>query len=170
MGTQPSIVSLVAAALTAVTLGGLFSTNAIADSRPQAVLDLIAAHQTMAMKVRPLNDRVLVAFKPDGVPIRAKVSAEKAESNDSAVTRAPAPERLRHKDRAASSSDEYGRIKVRLSAFEKDAKTERERVNTPRFGIGLSKRHKDIIAAQRKLASLQREFAVLEREVNALAR
>ena len=129
-----------------VTVIGLaavaLSTHVIAEDRPQAVLDLIAGHQALAMKIRPLQDRVTMAaasqerdsrFNTDGVPARADV-------------------------------------KVRLSAFDTSARTERERIMRPKFGVGLSKRHKDIISAQKKLSALQRELAALEREINAQKR
>ena len=163
--------------LTAVALLELVPTRAIADNRPQEVLDLIAAHQELAMKIRPLNDRVLIAapkddneqFKPDGVPVRAKASAATLENNDSAEARAP--ERLRHKDRAANDGDDHGRIKVRFSALEENARKERERVNRPQFGVGLSQSDANEVADARKaLAALEREFAALQREEQAQRR
>ena len=166
MSSQLTKLAVIIIGLIAVILLVLLPTRAIADSRPQEVLDLIADHEALAMKIRPLNDRVLVRFKPDGVPVRAKVKAATDESNNGAEARVP--ERLRHKDRAASDGDDYGRIKVRLSALEKNTKSERERVMRPQFGADLSKRHKDIVDARKQLAALQREFTALEREVNAL--
>lgn len=48
-----------------VTVFGLaalvLSTQVIAEDRPQEVLDLIAGHQALAMKIRPLQDRVTIA-------------------------------------------------------------------------------------------------------------
>jgi len=168
MSTQLTKLAVIALGLSAVTLLGLLPVRATADSRSQEVLDLVAAHEALAMKIRPLQDRVLVKFKPDGTPVRAKVSATPDASNNGAATRAP--ERLRHKDRAVSDSDEYGRIKVRFSAFEKKAKAERERVNRPRFGADLTRSRSEIAGARKALAALQREFATLEREVTALKR
>jgi len=160
--------AVVATGLAAIVVIGLFPARATAQNRPQEVRDLIADHQALAMKIRPLQDRVLTAtapqdnsagFKPDGVPVRAKGDA---------TSEGRVPERLRHKDRAASDSDDYGRIKVRLSALEKEAKVERERVMRPEFGAGLSRSKSETADARRKLTALQRELAVLERELNAL--
>lgn len=172
MRAQLTIPAVIAVVLAVVALLGLLPTSTAADKRPQEVLDLISAHEALAMKIRPLNDRVLVAaapkesdqrFKPDGVPIRAKASVATDESNDGAETRVP--ERLRHKERAANDGDDHGRIKVRLSALEENARKERERVNRPQFGVGLSQRDANEIADARKaLAALEREFTALERE------
>lgn len=161
-----------------VTVVGLAAvalpTHAIAEDRPQEVLDLIAGHQALAMKIRALQDRVTIAaasedrdgrFNSEAAPVRAKVKATTEESTSDAENRVP--ERLRHKDRAASDSDDDDRSKPRLAALDKSARTERERVNRPQYGVGLSKRHKDIISAQKQLSVLQREFAALEREINA---
>jgi hypothetical protein len=202
MITQPMKLAVVAAGLAAIVMTGLFPARAIAQNRPQDVRDLIAAHEALAMKIRPLQDRVLTAtapqkgstqFNPDGVPVRAKGNATSGDSNPGSEGRAP--ERLRHKDRAATDSDDYGRIKVRLSTLDKEAKAERERVMRPDFGAGLAARDgesgevrygdgrvgsrpptgaannsdaKEIADARKALAALQRELAVLEREVNAL--
>ena len=115
-----------------------------------------------------MQDRVLTAtapqensagFKPDGVPIRAKGDA----NSEGGV-----PERLRHKDRAATGGDDYGRIKARLSALDKKARKERERVMRPEFGAGLSRSKGETADARNALGALQRELAALEREVNAL--
>jgi len=145
--------------LMAVTISGLLPTLAQADSRPQEVLDLIAGHQALVVKIRPLHDRVQA---PQQKKDSAGIKPDRAEKR--------APETLRHKDRAVSSSDEYGRIKVQLSAFEKKARAERERVNNPRFGVGLAKRDSKIADARKTLATLQREFAALERQEKALGR
>ncbi len=154
--------------LTAVALLGLLPTHAVADGHEQELRDLRAGHQALAMKIRPLSDRALVKFKPDGVPIRAKVQASAGDSNDGAEARVP--ETLRHKDRAASSTDEHGRIKVQFSTFEKKAKKERERINRPQFGNDPKMNKNELINALKKLEGLDREFAALEREVNALGR
>ncbi len=147
----------------------LASGPAAAQSRPQEVLDLVAAHEALAMKIRPLHDRVLVArskpkessagFKPDGTPLRARAGTGTASESGRRVS-----ERLRHKDRAATSGDDYGRIKVKMAALDKKAKAERERVNRPKFGAG----GRGVAAARKKLASLQRELAALEREMATL--
>jgi hypothetical protein len=168
MHTQPIKLTVLAFGLAAITLMGFLPASAIAQNRPQEVQDLIAAHEALAMKIRPLQDRVLTAtapqegsagFKPDGVPVRAKGDAKSEDR---------VPERLRHKDRAASDGDDYGRIKVRLSALEKNAKKERERVMRPSFGAGLDRSKSDTADARKALGALQRELAVLEREVKAL--
>jgi hypothetical protein len=118
------------------------------------------------MKIRPLQDRVVVQR---------------------------APERLRHKDHAQSDPDDYGRIKIRIESLEKKATTERERVMRPDFGAGLSRNDnesgnirfgdgrtgarptssangREIADARRKLAELQRELAAIEREIKTLSR
>lgn len=175
MSTQPMKLSVVVTGLAAIVMMGLFPASATAQSRPQEVLDLIAAHKALAMKIRPLQDRVLTVtapkedsnqFKPDGVPVRAKSNATSGDSNPASEGRVA--ERLRHKDRAATDGDDYGRIKVRLSALKKKAKAERERVMRPKFGVGLTRGKSESADARKKLTALQRELAVLEREVNAL--
>lgn len=142
-----------------------------AQGHPQEVLDLIAGHEALAMKIRPLHDRVIVArskskksgtaFKPDGTPLRAKAATGTASESGRRV-----PEILRHKDRAATSGDDYKRINAQISRLKKRAKAERERVNRPNFGAGL----RGVAAARKTLASLQREYAALERELTALER
>lgn len=119
------------------------------DSHPQEVLDLVATHQALAMKIRPLQDRIIVR----------RVPPKDSQSSDTRVS-----ERLRHKNRAATSTDEFGRIKVQFLKLEKEARTERERVMRPDFGSGL----REVAAAKKKLASLQRRYAALERELTAL--
>lgn len=164
MAFVPRSISMIAALLLV-----LFLTPgpAAAQSRPQQVLDLIAAHEALAMKIRPLHDRVLVqrstddkksasAFKPDGTPLRAKAATGTASEPGKRVS-----ERLRHKDRTGSDTDDYGRIKVKMSSLEKRAKAERERVMRPKFGAN----GRGVKAAKRKLAALQRELAALEKEV-----
>jgi len=174
VGIQEIRLTAIAFGLTAVTLVGFFPTNVAADARPQEVLDLIAAHEELVMKIRPLQDRVLVTaqkkddqqFKPDGVPVRAKVST-KTDTSDSDGR---VPERLRHKDRAASDSDEHGRINVRFAALDENAKAERERVNRPQFGAGLTRGKSEIADARKALAALERELAILKREANTSQR
>lgn len=121
-----------------------------AQDHPQEVLDLIAQHEALAMKIRPLHDRVIV-----------RRSTKDSKSSESRV-----PERLRHKNRAAASSDEYGRVKVKMITLDKKARAERERVNRPNFGVGL----RGVKAAKKKLAALQREYTALSRELAALER
>jgi len=171
MGIRETRLSAMAFGLALVTLAGLLPAGVAADGRSQEVLDLIADHEALAMKIRPLQDRVLVAapkkdaqqFKPDGVPVRAKVSATTDDSDsDNRV-----PERLRHKGRAASDSDEHGRIKVRFATLDENAKAERERVNRPQFGVGLNRGKSEIADARKALAAMERELANLEREVSA---
>jgi len=202
MSTQAMKLAVVVTGLAAIVVMGLVPARATAQNHPQEVLDLIAAHEALAMKIRPLQDRVLTAtvprddnskFNPDGVPVRAKGAATSGSNSPGSDLRAA--ERLRHKDRAASDGDDYGRIKVRLSALEKKARAERERVMRPHFGVGLAQRDsesgeirfgdgrvgsrpptgtannagaKEIAGARKALGVLQRELAVLEREVNAL--
>ncbi len=147
METQPIKLTVIAVGLAAVTLMGLLPSRATAQDRPQEVLNLVSAHQALAMKIRPLQDRVLAAqaqeknsthFNPDGVPVRAKTNATTGESNAAAERRIA--ETLRHKNRAATAGDDYGRIKTRLSTLERNARAERERVNRPRFGAGSATR------------------------------
>jgi hypothetical protein len=157
--------AIVVSGVMAIALSALLPARVIADSHPQEVLDLIAAHESLAMKIRPLQDRVVVRFKPEGVPVRAKAEAAADEGNGNAESRAS--ERLRHKDRAVSSDDDYTRIKARLDALEKNAKTERERVNRPAFGTDLRRGKSEIAEARKRLAALQRELAALERKLDA---
>jgi hypothetical protein len=74
-------------------------------------------------------------FKPEGAPVRAKANTGSEENKAAAEKRMPTT--LTHRDRAASTGDDYGRIKVRLSALAAKAKAERERVMRPDFGVGL---------------------------------
>lgn len=148
-----------------IVVAGLIAiTGVMAEEHPQEVLDLIAAHESLAMKIRPLQDRVIVRFKPDGVPVRAKAETATDEGNGSAEGRVS--ERLRHKDRAASSNDDYDRIRARIESLEKKSKTERERVNRPHFGTDLRRGKSEIADARKRLAALQRELAALEQELN----
>lgn len=134
----------------ALLLALLFAPGgAAAQGHPQEVLDLVAAHEALAMKIRPLQDRIIIARVPP-------------KESQSAGTRVS--ERLRHKGRAATATDEYGRLKVKFSTLNKKARAERERVNRPDFGAGL----RGVAAAKKKLAALQREYAALERELAAL--
>ena len=168
---------------TAIFLAALFGIHAAShahDSHPQEVLDLISAYEELAMKVRPLQDRVVVrhveedkaGFKPEGAPIRAKVST--------------------------ADADEHGRIKVRFATLKKQVETELERIHKPGFAERTDEsttvvfgdgrhgsrlpagktqqgglRHgsgadpKVIAEARRKLAALQREYSVLQRQVKA---
>jgi len=81
MTTRTSIVPLVILAVTVSLSAG--SEYAVAQSHPQEVLVLIAGHDALAMKVRPLHDRIAmaakqddgdIAFQPDGTPVRAKAA------------------------------------------------------------------------------------------------
>ncbi len=165
---------LTAIGLMAVAVTGIVPGHSFADDRPQEVLDLIADHQALVMKIRPLRYRVVAAaskdrddrFGPESPPVRAEVKVATEESNTGAENRVP--ERLRHKDRSASDDDD--RITDRLAALEKHARTERERVSRPDYGVGISEGDKELIDARKKLAALQREVAVLEREVDAQGR
>lgn len=147
MSTRSIKLTVIGAGIAIVTVMALLPTRVTAQSQAQEVLDLILDHQALAMKVRPLQDRVLVAsppeqdsesFSPEGVPIRAKSDATTGENNTGAENRVS--ERLRHKNRAATSSDDYDRIKMRLAALEENARAERERINRPDFGISSARR------------------------------
>jgi hypothetical protein len=138
-------------------------------------------------------------FKPDGAPIRAKVSTTSGDSETQAERRVS--ERLRHKDRTASDPDAYGRIKVQFAALNRKIDAELERIHEPgfavraeeetgiRFGDGRrgarlpsGKKEPDssgssanvdaraIADSRNKLAVLQREYAALERQVDSLER
>lgn len=144
MHLQPGKASIVVAGFAAFTLTSLHSDRAAADDHPQEVLELIAAHHALEMKIRPLQDRVAAlaaskeskpSFQPEGAPLRAKVDAATEENTAEAEKRMP--ETLTHRDRATSAGDDYGRVKVKLSALEKKARAERERINRPEFGVGL---------------------------------
>ncbi len=147
MRTQLPKLLLTAIGLTAVAVTGFVPGYAFADDRPQEVLDLIADHEVLAMKIRPLRYRVVAAASKD--------------RDDRFGSESP---------QVRAVSDDDDRITDRLAALDKSASTERERVNAPRFGVDLAKRDKDIIDARKQLAALEREVAVLEREVDALER
>jgi hypothetical protein len=145
MNIHPHNRVFVDAALVAIVLCAVLPVRSSADSHPQEVLDLIAAYDALAMKVRPLQDRVAVAaasgsgdssFRPEGVPLRATTTTSAAADETSAERRVS--ENLRHKDRAVPA-DDYGRIEVRLSALEAKARAERERISRPEFGVDLSR-------------------------------
>lgn len=127
--------------LAALSLIGLCCSRAPAQSHPQEVLDLIDSYEALAMKVRPLQDRVLVAssetgssagFQPEGVPLRAQVATATTGGDSAAESRVT--ERLRHRDRAASSDEDRRRVIARLSALEQKARSELERIRVPGFG------------------------------------
>lgn len=148
MQLQAGRTSIVIAGFAALTFASLHSGRAAADDHPQEVLELIAAHHALEMKIRPLQDRLVAlaqskasttGFQSEGVPLRAKVNAASEEKTAEAEKRMP--ETLTHRDRATSAGDDYGRVKVRLSALEQEARAERERINRPDFGVGL--RHAD---------------------------
>lgn len=149
----------------------LFGAPAISDEHPQEVLDLAAGYDALAMKVRPLQDRVVVAsqqadngqFRPEGAPIRAQGDAPSTGDETGAERRVP--ERLRHKNRAATDAAD---LQARLAALEKRVLAERERIMQPEFGAGMRGRRPPPEEARKKLEGLQREFAELEREVDAL--
>ena len=150
MTSIPRAISVMAVLLLVSLLA---SGPAAAQDHPQEVLDLIAAHEALAMKIRPLQDRVIVA--------RSKPK----ESKDSRSTERRVPKRLRHKDRAATSGDDYGRIKVKMAALDKKAKAERKRISRANFGAGgrgMKKARKTLASLQRELAALEREMATLE--------
>jgi outer membrane murein-binding lipoprotein Lpp len=168
--------------------------SAMADDHPQEVLDLVAAYDALAMKVRPLQDRVQAAesprqdkaqFRPEGAPIRATADATSTGSKSDSESRAP--ERLRHKNRATTDTVD---LNDRLAALEKKILAERERVMQPEFGAGLRGRNADdesgairfgdgqhgqrppakttgLAEARKTLAQFQAELGELEREVEA---
>lgn len=127
--------------LAALTLTGLSPSDASAQSHPQEVLDLIGSYEALAMKVRPLKGRVVVAssatdanagFRPEGVPLRAQTATGTTGDNSAAERRAP--ERLRHKDRTASTDDDYTSLTAELAALERETQSELERIRAPGFG------------------------------------
>ncbi|MDH3265326.1 MAG: hypothetical protein OEM25_00040 [Gammaproteobacteria bacterium] len=154
MGVQTSKLTLMVVGLVATTLAGISPSAAIAQSQPREVRDLIAAHDALAMRVRPLQDRIIVA--------------EQTKRSDEGFQPRGVPETIGHKGRAVSDSDDYGRIKVRLSTLENKARTERRRISRP--GFGTVSDGKEIADARKTLVGLQKELVVLEREVNALRR
>ena len=135
MSTQLSRIIVFPALLT-----GILATHALAQDHPQEVLDLISAHEALAMKIRVLQDRVSVpksnetGFRPESAPVRAKVATEAETGTADAEKRIP--ETLRHRDRSAADPEGHGRINVRLTALAQDATAERERINRPEFGAG----------------------------------
>jgi hypothetical protein len=127
--------------LIAVLTTQVIAVRVFAQSHPQEVLDLMTAHDALEMKIRALQDRAAApsssqgnsaSFNPDGVPIRATAGAAADDSSRGAEARIP--DRLRHKDRATNSSDDYARIRARLQLLDKKAATERERLSQPGFG------------------------------------
>lgn len=166
MITRNSVFRSLVVALAAVGIATSFWSAAMAQSHPQEVLDLVAAHNALAMKIRPLRDRIAAAeqdnaetvFNPEGAPVRAKVAAAADQGTSQSESRVT--ERLRHKDRAVAMDKEN--LMARLTTLETKARKERERINRPNFGVGLDARA--MADAQKKLRDLQREFAVIERE------
>jgi len=149
MRFKPVRKSAAIAGLAAFALTSLHALNAVADDHPQEVLDLIVAHDALAMKIRPLQDRLAATapsdgatgFRPEGAPVRAKASIGSEKNTAEAEKRMPAT--LTHRDRAVSADDDYGRIKVRLSTLAANAKAERERVMRPSFGAGVRRAEED---------------------------
>jgi hypothetical protein len=137
MGAQPIRSTLVAVVLAAVTSIGLPPAPVTAQDHPQEVLDLIAAHKELAMKIRPLRDRVIalapVYEKTEGASLRAQSSDETRRSNPAADRRVS--ETLRNRDRAVLGSDEYDRIEGRLADLEEKAEEELGRISIPGFGL-----------------------------------
>jgi len=130
----------VAAVLMVIALTLLLPVRADADSHPQEVLELIAAHHALAMKIRPLQDRIVLqasaqdtgaGFHPEGAPVRAKSNTATTQGAAGAENRVPGT--IRHRDRAVAG-DDYGRFKVRLSTLEQRAGAELERISRPGFG------------------------------------
>lgn len=128
-----------------ILLTTLWAAEAPTQSHPQEVLDLISGHQALAAKVRPLLDRVEMpkassddstGFRPEGAPIRGTVDAPNSGSRSDPEQRLP--ERLRHRDRAATSTA-ADRLAARLEALDAQAKAERERVMRPEFGVDLNR-------------------------------
>jgi len=196
MGVRYTLARLARPALLLLAFAGFVPCHAATDSHPQEVLDLVAAYDALAMKVRPLQKRVVVSsreekstkFNPDGRPVRAKVDTS---ADDGADTRVP--ERLRHKTREAAYDDAAAGLLGRLNALEKRILAERERINRPEYGAGLRAANADgekadkesggvqfgdgirgkrtpLDESRQKLAKLEQEFAELEREADALER
>jgi hypothetical protein len=196
MNTQKSVTLFFAT----LALVGICQPTASAQDHPQEVLDLIGSYEALAMKVRPLQDRVLTAspatdtstgFRPEGVPLRAQAATATTGDNSAAESRVS--ERLRHRDRAIGADDDYKRITSELSVLERNARSELQRIRTPgfgtvresgsvRFGDGIRGARppsgvqapqvdqRAIGAARRTLAELERKYAALEREVNEMQR
>lgn len=149
MRNQPTATTrpLVSIAIVAVTT--LWSGPPWAQSHPQEVLDLIAGHQALAAKIRPLLDRVEMpkassddsaGFRPEGAPIRGTVATSNSSASSDPEQRVP--ERLRQRDRATTSSADdslAARLAARLAALDAQATAERERVMRPEFGAGLNR-------------------------------
>jgi len=162
----------------AVALMGIFSGVGAHDSHPQEVLDLVAAYEGLAMKVRPLQDRVIVrqsdgkttGFKPDGTPVRAKADPQQRIGTRIAaleqkvraeIERIHKPGFAVRDEESASIRFGDGRRGARLSSGDKPQ-------NSPGADPGVDAR--TIADARKRLAKLQREYAGLEREVKGLER
>lgn len=189
------------AALIVIALAGLLPLRATAQGHPQEVLDLLAGYDALAMKVRPLQDRVVAAassgdgsagFKAEGVPVRAKAAADTASTDTAAEQRVS--ERLRHKDRAVPTGDDYARVRARLAALEDKLRAERARISSPGFGVPPNRVDDDSGAVRfgdarrgarppsssaegrpgavdaEALADAQKTFAALQREIAGLER
>ena len=165
MGVRNRMARFARPALLILAFAGLVPCHATTESHPQEVLDLVAAHDALAMKVRPLQKRIETAkFKPEGAPLRARVDTKSA--NDDPGNRVS--ERLRHKNRAVTDEDAE-RLMNRLDALEKHVLAARERISRPEYGAGVRDGKRPLSQAEsRQLAALQREMAEIERDVNAL--
>jgi len=140
MGKQTSKLCIARVMLAVTVLAASLPGRVAAQSHPQEVLDLVAAHEALAMKIRPLQDRIVVSaapqagtagFNPEGAPIRAKGSTTTDDAATGAENRSA--ETLRHRDRAAAP--EPGGLGARLSAFAEKARVESERISQPGFGL-----------------------------------
>jgi hypothetical protein len=134
--------------LAALSLVTLCSSRAPAQSHPQEVLDLIGSYEALAMKIRPVQDRMAVpssetggseSFRPEGVPLRAQVATATSDGDSASESRVS--EQLRHRDRAVNSDDGYRRVRARLSALEEKVRSELERIGAP--GLGMPREDED---------------------------
>jgi len=160
---------------------GFATPRASAQDHPQEVLDLVSTYQALGMKVRPLQDRVVIpanndaGFRPEGVPLRAGTSAT-TTSGPAAEQRIP--ETLRHRNRSTSAAD-VDAIRCRLATLDGEIQSEIRRISAPGFAssparavnrAGASNRvdPSAIATSRRKLAELEREYAAIEREIAEL--
>jgi len=168
MSTHVMKMAVTVTGIAAVTLMSVLPVDAIAQSHAQEAKNLISAHKAMEMKIDSLQDRVRMASVRRQNNSGFGRDDMSGRTNGGGSSNGRIPERLQHKDRAASDGGDYSRIKADLSAFEKKAKRERERVMRPSFGTDRAQSEKEIANARRALNALQRELSVLERQLTAL--
>ena len=133
--------TLTALALGVLLFSGLSGQPAAAQEQPQEIRDLIRSYEALAMKIRPLQDRVAARspgtesnprFEPEGVPLRAQVRTSSSDGAADGGTRAP--ERLRHRDRAVNAEDEYARVSAGVSELNRSVEAALARIRAPGFG------------------------------------